>query len=315
MKLIRRESLIYLPSVNPTVAGRFRLVATKISGESRVLAEFDNIVTDAGLNRMGIGDFRSWCFVGTGSNAPTATDAQLQTTRARTNSGSPNTPGAGAQSIAPYYTQVNAGFRFSVGSASGNLTEVGIGWSTGGGLNDYQLFARALIRDLSNNPTTVTVLGDEVLDVFYSLRIYPPTVDQTYSVVVGSVTHDCITRAANVTSASNWAVPSNRVFFTSFPGSMPPGVFNGTLGLITQNPSGNAAYNAGVSNAGYSNNSLQQDATLSWGLDAGNVPGGIRSMFYQTSVGAYQTQFTPAIAKDNTKVLSVSFRVGWSRRP
>ena len=315
MNFIRRETCIELPSHKPTVGGRFRLVATKLSGDSRVLAEFDNIVTDIGLNRMGIGDFRSVCVVGTGSTTPAATDVQLATTRARTSSGSPNTPGGFATTTPPYYTQANSGFRFGAGAAAGNLTEVGIGWSTGGGVNDYQLFARALIRDLSNNPTTVTVLADEVLDVFYSLRIYPPTVDQTYSITIGSDTFDCISRAASVTSTQQWFIPNGRILFGTFAGGTAPGVFNGLIGNINQAPSGASAFNAGVSNAGYSNNSLQQDATLGWGLDQGNVPGGIRSVYYQTGVGAYQTQFTPAISKNNTKVLSISFRVGWSRRP
>lgn len=308
------------------VGGMFKMVATKLDGTQRTLAVFSdsdmrvdhwfsNLVTDVGLNQMGIGAFRNLCVVGTGSNAPTATDVQLQTTRARTGNSAPNIPGTTAQSTPPYFTQTNTGFRFSVGSASGNLSEVGIGWSTGSGLTDYQLFARALIKDQDDNPTTVTVLGDEVLDVYYALRIYPPTEDVEYSININDTPYNCISRAASVTSIQHWAVPSGRVQFTAFVFGTAPVVYNGNIGSITAAPSGQSAFNASINNLAYSNNSLRQDATLSWGLDQGNVSGGIRSVYYQTSVGAYQTQFDPPIPKTNVDVVSVSFRVGWARRP
>jgi hypothetical protein len=319
-----KELHVELPQMRATVEGRIRMVATKLDGSQRTLADFSNLITDAGLNRMGIGPFRDTCVVGTGSNAPTVSDSQLQTTRARTGAGAPNIPGPTAQSSPPYFTRTSTGFRFSVGSASGNLTEVGIGWSTGSGLTDYQLWSRALIKDEDGNPTTVTVLGDEVLDIYYSMRIYPPTADETYQIAIGGEDYNCISRAAQVTSTLHWGVPSGRVVFTTLPGSASPGVYNGSIGAITGSPSGLSVFNAGITNLGYSNNSLQQDATLGWGLDQGNLPGGIRSVHYQTSVGAYQTQFTrttprdngtTTIDKDNTKVLSIGFRVGWGRRP
>lgn len=317
--LPKRE--IELPSIElprARVAGIFTLIAKKADGTQRKLAEFENLITDAGLNRMGIGQFRNVCVVGTGSNAPTALDAQLQSTTARTSNSAPNTPAGTAQSSPPYYGQGSAGFRFNVGAAAGNLTEVGIGWSIGSGLLDYALFARALIKDELGNPTSVTVLSDEVLDVYYALRIYPPTVDATYSINISGEPYNCITRAANVTSSSHWFVYSDRVLFTSIPGGAGVGTYNGVIGPITGQPSGQSVFfssSASISNLGYSNNSLQQDATFNWNLDQGNVAGGIRSVYYQTHVGAYQTQFTPAIPKDNTKVLSVTFRVGWARRP
>jgi hypothetical protein len=322
-----KELHVELPQMLATVEGRIRMVATKLDGSQRTLADFRNLITDAGLNRMGIGQFRNTCVVGTGSNAPSVSDSQLQTTRARTSANAPNIPGATAQSSPPYFAQTSTGFRFSVGSASGNLTEVGIGWSTGSGLNDYQLWSRALIKDENGNPTTVTVLGDEVLDIYYSMRIYPPTLDETYQINIGGETYNCISRAASVTSTLHWGVPNERVLFTSLPGGVGVTTTNGLIGAITGSPSGNSvsfSSSASITNLGYVNNSLQQDATFNWGLDQGNLPGGIRSVHYQTLVGAYQTQFTrttprddgtTTIDKDNTKVLSIGFRVGWGRRP
>lgn len=312
---------IVLPRIQHAAeaAGFFKLVATnRRTGRRRLVADwFPNLITDVGLNQMGIGAFRNCCVVGTGSNAPNVADTQLQTTTAKSTTGAPNIPGATAQSTAPYYGQTSTGFRFTVGSAAGNLTEVGIGWTTGSGTSNYILWSRALILDGFGSPTTVTVLADEVLDVYYAIRMYAPTVDATYSINISAVPYDCVSRAASVTNASSWGVNSDRVLFTlSKANGSYPYVYNGDIGAITASPSGVIYQGAmTITNAAYSNNSLVQDATLSWGLDQGNLTGGIKSIYYQTGVGVYQTSFDPPIPKDNTMVLSIPFRVGWARRP
>jgi hypothetical protein len=334
-----RDLHVELPlALRPSIAGRFTMYASKVDGSrrkvaefdadwsvARKLAEFDNLITDGGLNRMGIGDFRTTCIVGTGSAAPAVTDSQLQSTTARTQTGAPNIPGTSYTAGPPPYMTSNTGFRFSVGAAAGNLTEVGMGWTTGALLTDYALWSRALIKDELGAPTSVTILSDEVLDVYYAMRIYPPTVDATYQVTIAGELYDCISRAMAINSTLNWNVPSSRVLFTSLPGGAGFGVHGGAIGTTVGTPSGVASYSyTSPSNSAYSNNSLQQDGLLSWGLDLGNIAGGIRSVSYQTSVGAYQTQFTlvtprgdgsTTINKDNTKVLSIGFRVGWARRP
>lgn len=320
-----RDLRVELPAQKAQIGGRFTLIATKLDGSQRKVAEFDNLLTDGGLNRMGIGAFRDICVVGTGSNAPNVLDTQLQSTTSRTSTGAPSVPGGSAQPSSPWYAQTNAGFRFSVGAAAGNLTEVGMGWSLGGGLTDYQLWSRALIKDEFGAPIAVTILADEVLDVYYAMRIYPPIVDAAYTVTIGGELYNAISRAANVNSVPNWYVTSQRVQFISLPYGSGFGVHAGVLGPISSSPSGITSYSyTSPSNDAYSNNSLQQDGVLNWGLDQGNIAGGIRSVYYQTMVGAYQTQFTlvtprgdgtTTINKDATKVLSISFRVGWARRP
>jgi hypothetical protein len=323
MRLLKyKDLLIEVPERRARVAGHFTLVITKPDGSSRIAADFDNLITDGGLERMGIGTFRNICAVGTGSVAPSVSDVQLNSTRAWTAGGAPNVPGASAQTSPPYYTTNHAGFRFGQGAASGSLTEVGVGWNTGNGLGDYALWSRALIVNELDEPTAITILGDEVLDVYYSMRIYPPTDDVLYTVTIQDEVYDCISRAASVTASNQWYVPSGRVQFTSLPGGTAQGVFSSTIGAITGSPSGFSRYNAGWTNEAYFAASLRQDSVFSWGLDQGNVTGGIRSVYYQTSVGAYQTQFTlptprgdgtVTIPKDNNKVLSISFRVGWDR--
>lgn len=52
------------------------------------------------------------------------------------------------------------------GAAAGNISELTCGW----GGNNVSAFARALVRDAEGNPTTITILPDEVLTLTWELR-------------------------------------------------------------------------------------------------------------------------------------------------
>lgn len=52
------------------------------------------------------------------------------------------------------------------GAAAGNISELTCGW----GNNNVSAFARALVRDAEGNPTTITILPDEVLTLTWELR-------------------------------------------------------------------------------------------------------------------------------------------------
>jgi hypothetical protein len=43
------------------------------------------------------------------------------------------------------------------------------------------------------------------------------------------------------------------------------------------------------------------------------LSGGIRSLRWKTTLGYYQQQFDPPIAKTNTKTLSLVVRYSWAR--
>src|SRR5690606_24121908 len=81
-----------------------------------------------------------------------------------------------------------------------NLTEIGISGQNKNGL----LFSRELIRDSSGNPAAFPITEDEQLEVTYELRLYPNLNDVPATVMVGSNSHDTITRPLGVTNTSNW---------------------------------------------------------------------------------------------------------------
>lgn len=95
--------------------------------------------------------------------------------------------------------------------------------------------------------------------------------------------------------------------------------FNGDIGdVVTMWPSGTSGYNITATPLAYSSGSYARAATVSAGLNDGNLSGGIRSIVISSYAGGasrYQIQFDPAIPKDNTKVLSLTIQHTWARRP
>lgn len=293
------------------LAGRYRLTACKLDDAGNVISErlladwFPNEITDIGLNALGGGQVWIYCRVGSGSTPPATTDTQLvaQLGSTSTSTGTVN----GNSGAAPWYGYSRRTYRFAAGVATGNVSEVGVGWAATGAT----LFSRALVRDEEGDPVTVTVLADEVLDVVYEARMYAPyTVDTAFDVVISGVTYSVTGRVA---LAANWN--PNYVMNNGFTGGGWFTPYTGSLGTVTQSPSGTAGGDAGGSLAAYANNSLTRSGNFSWGLDSGNLAGGIKSIRHTVSFAEiyFQFEFSTAIPKNNTKTLTLGFSYTWGR--
>jgi hypothetical protein len=307
-KILEPNRELMLPPVG--LRGFYKIEAVRPDGRRRLLADwFPNLITDAGLELIGgAGGYFLRCVVGSGNTAPSNSDTALVSLVGSTTSltGSTQT----AQSTPPYFGTLTMTYRFNAGVATGNLAEVGIGPT------NTNLFSRALILDGGGSPTTITVLSGEALDVSYQLQLHSPTVDVTGSVTISGVATAYTLRAATVTAAGNWA-PSS---------SGDPGgprnltVYNGTIGAVTTTPSGStASAPVGVPDA-YSAGSHRRDSTFSLGLVDGNVSGGVSAISYFCGLnfgdlGVFQVGFSPTIAKDSTKLLTLSLRHSWARFP
>ena len=313
--IVEREETSGAIPIQHTMEGWYKLEAVRLDKDGRevsrrVLADwFPNLITDFGLNT--VGTTATWlqlCAVGSGSNVPVNADTALQTLVASKLNTFSST--SGAQSSAPYYTFRTNVYRFAPAAGSQNLTEIGVG------TNATSLFSRALIVDSGGSPLTITILVGEILDATYQFRLRPPTVDATGIVTIAGVNYDFTLRAANVTSVSvtGWIVIGT-------PGSLFQHregghfTFSGSIGAITSQPSGAGAQTVTISSAAYGNNNLYRDSTVTFGLAEGNVTGGAKSvlMFFQNA--GYQVEFTPAIPKDATKSMTLTFRQSWARGP
>lgn len=286
------------------------------NGVIRRELSFPNVITNLGLNRLGTNaGVLSSCAVGTGTGTPNVNDTSLGNQLATSDS-TPDTVRA-TQGEPPYYAMKRRTYQFDAGTATGNLTEVGVGWSG----NPLNLFSRSLILDGEGSPTTLTVLEDEILQVVYEVRLIPPTDDVEDSATIGGESYDYTMRAANVTSSSTtsgWAVSASNIeVFLGRPNTsaLSHQAFDGAIGAITSAPSGSSS-NGSLDEGTYGDNDLFRDYSVTWGLGSGNFGGGIQSirtgMLSAGSV-AFQIGFSPEIPKTDEQVFTANFRVTWSQ--
>lgn len=295
---------------NIGLSGEYRLVVRRVvdGGVTRDTGWIPNLITNAGLNRLGSGGWSGWCHIGTGTTAPAVGDVALAVQAASTNSTAPG--GGNSNSGSPLYrTTATLVYRFNAGQLNGNYTEVGISWS------NSTLWSRALIVDGGGSPTSITVTSSEFLDVFYRLTMVPDLTDHNYSCTIQGVNYGVTRRASWVGSAGAWNPNRSGAWIPAGgQGSNIISAYSGTLGAVTGFPSGTQATKGGSPSVGaYVNNSYTRTSSVSIALGELNVPGGIKSIAVDDSVGSWQHQFSPVIPKDDTKVMSLSFSMSWGR--
>lgn len=296
-------------NMNSNVSGMYKLEVVKKDGSISGTGWFKNLITDGGMDRRAANtDYIRYCQVGSGSSTPSYSDTALSAWIA--GSTAQYSISEGAASSSPYYAYVIKTFSFAAGVATGNISEVGVGWASTG-----SLFSRALVVDGSGNPTPITVLSDEELRVTYQFRLYVPLDDVTGSVNLGGVTYNYTARASLATTSSTSAWSSHQTTeSTERISSMYASVSNGAIGAITSYPSGTQATTATSQVADtYVPGSFSIAQTTTWGSTLGNVSGGISAIRMVLGCGCYQFGFSPAIPKDNTKVLSLKITHSWGR--
>lgn len=298
-----------LATQKPRFTGRYRML--KRHTESGIILQdtgwFDNLITDAGLNRIGTGAANGFCVIGTGTAAPAFGDTSLQAKVAQTNTPAPGAAGFGNLGAPDYISTYEMGYRFSAGQLNGNYSEIGISW------DGTYCWSRALILDGLGNPTTISVASTEFLDVFYQVRLIPDLADYAGTVVISGVTYSTVRRPSNVSNTSSWGPRINTAQQWTGYSSAGGGASNGSLGSVTGSPGGSYGGWSSYSNATYVNNSLERGGSISWSLDSGNVSGGITAIINYGTYAQYQTSFSPAIPKDSTKTLLVNGKVSWGR--
>lgn len=293
--------------------GHFTIRAVSRRG-SRLLADFDNLILDSGLERLGTGGVASHVQLGTGSSTPVVAQTALDAVAANTTNNTANSESYVAGP--PVYHQVIKTFRFAAGTATGTFSEIGIGWAA-----TTSLFSRALILDGGGSPTTITVLSDEALDIDYRFRVYPVTTDVTGTLTLSGTGYPYTLRPAFISTLGGLWSANSVLAFGFVVGSNPALAQYGAsmaLGTITGNITG-ASNNASMASFNYSayvGGSLSRAGTITTGLTFGNTGFGIKGFNIQFGqYGFYQCLFTTIIPKDGTKIMTHSQRITWARRP
>lgn len=264
-----------------------------------------NLILDQGLLRMGSNnDYLNVCSVGSGTATPQPDDTALQTKIAQSSTVSDVVNGA--RSEAPYYAYSRRTFTFLAGSVNGLVGELAVGW----GGNTGQLFSRALTRNANGTPQAIRVLSDETLRVTYEHRYYPMLTDTTGVLSISGPIggqYEYIIRPSMISTSTHWTANNaqnngSRLSITAY---------NGEIGGIAEQPSGNRLTMSGVTGTVSGTTSIFSHSYENANL---NVVGGIRSLMFAMGNGAWQVQFTPAIPKDADSSLRLQFSHSWGRR-
>lgn len=153
-----------IPSFGAQVGGRFKLIVHGGKRGRISTGWFDNLITNAGLSALlSTSTIAARCVVGSSSQVPAATDTHLVDRMGSIVSGSK----LNGYDAATGFGWTRITYSFAPGQANGNVREVGITLTT---VTSSNLFSRALVRDASGQPATITVLADEYLTVIYELR-------------------------------------------------------------------------------------------------------------------------------------------------
>ncbi|WP_462052557.1 hypothetical protein ACSYS7_001787 [Stenotrophomonas maltophilia] len=306
-------------------AGWFKIEAFRtdedgqeIPGSRRIAADwFPNLITNAGLDLLGTTDdtyIYTFCRVGSGNTAPAVTDTVLVSPVA--SSSTQQAINNGVDRSGAFYAWVRRTTRFTTGTAAGTLAEVGVSPTSSG-----PLFSRALILDSGGNPTTITVLSDETLDVTYELRLYPTLTDATGTVDIAGVTYNWTSRALIPVSYDlHWYLYVGRgIGPRRTAGNAPTGpAVDAALpaqNSAVANPIGSGTITALAYTAGSYRRSFRFDCDLN---DA-NVAGGIGCFFASSgntgdrAFGAWAWGLSPKLPKTSSFKATFTIRMSWGR--
>lgn len=310
------------------LGGRFRLVTSKDAECKQVVKDtgfFDNLITNTGLNRIGevttnstssVASFRGLCgrfVVGSGSAEPQFTDTALQNPVAFA---SDNVVlDSESSNYERGWYEITVRHQFGQGQAVGNLSEIGIQHTSASG----PLWSRALILDGQGNPTTITVLPDDFLTCYYTLRIMIPKEDAVFNIDVdygedGIVPTVVTGRPLDANSSSyidGWglqtaATSATRAGLQFYTGGLAAPTASSPLG------SSIGSQTQSFSIVPYITDSFERYVTRTNTINQHNSQN-LRTARLYALMGCWQIEFDPPLQKNNTQTMQVTFGYSWAR--
>lgn len=261
-----------------------------------------NLVLDQGLELLGAHSPIEFCKVGSGVTTPQKSDIDLENTIATTSSVPNQTQPISGFNADEGYVWTRKIFRFDQGQATGNISEVGVG-------GNGKLFNRSIVRDSTGLFATVTVMGDETLDVTVEIRAYLDQESRTYNVMMSGINYTLRTEPLFEVGVSPY------LFGGGVHQYQPEGYSSGITSRVSR-PSqivdGFAGGGSTYSTREYVAGSKEKVFDCYWGLSAGNAAPS-RTFVIPTSIGSYQTEFSPTIPKTSDHILKLTFKISWDR--
>lgn len=284
------------------------------------ITTFKNLVLDTGLNRIGTNsDWMDWLHLGSGIQAPHPLQSTLQNPTYTGNALAPGAHTTGGINISDPlkpYAWVRRIFRVSPRGENRTYAEMGVGW------NNSSLFSRTLIKDPLGNPNTISILGDEYLDVTYESRLYMPV--DTVEYIVTPTGDDAEPRTILV-RASQLNTPSRTmgwgIAYPSGSGYAPGSIlntanynnrfFNGDIGSLYENPQGSVV--GSTFNRTSMTRTSSTSAVITITRELPDNVGTLRSLQVSQDAYCFQMQFDPPFHKTNEDRFSISYSISWGR--
>lgn len=291
---------------------------------------FPNILTDQGFENWvgststGTETLFSYCGLGNGTGTPTATDSTISAVNSRFGKV------VGADSLETVTAASNVltcitAYITPVATSSYSVSEVGIFNAPSSGI----LVSRALIKDVTGTPTSITINPGEYLKVLYQIQVTVDLADKTGSFVWNTVTYNWTARPMSWNTGLSLS-PKNTTNFWVWPkGAVSDSPGNGfglsralahdsnTLAANTARPTyTTSSLASGRSPAAYVANSKARKVEYIFGASEGNIAGGIGGVILESSVAnqaGFQIAFTPKIPKVSPTSFKVAITHQFSR--
>lgn len=304
--------------------GEVKVIVKRADGTVRLdTGFFPNVITNLGLDAIGNNhDLFHYCAVGGGNSTPLNTNTKLD-----------NFLAAGSQFSSEYkydYDPVRdtefykcsrtVGYRFE-GLDNKNISEVGL-------VIDYRpelhsAFTRTLIKNSNGDPTVITVLSGEILELQYRLwQVFDlKDKDQVVTAMIDGVNvpFNVKIRLAGVGSAfvgNNWGYHNVVGQGVAFAGSNYARFGTGEIGEITGDISGHTNDYIDKDWEAYQPSTYKRAFYVNVSITDAVHP--IRSFLFHTGLGAYQVRFGTVdgdlpIDKTNQDILQLGFEMSWRR--
>jgi hypothetical protein len=273
-----------------------------------------NLIVDSGLDSLAANPAMGYCAVGSNNTDPDVSQTALLAQVGVRTSSNGGFSQISNNNVGNLYSQIIRTFLFDFNECNGNLTEVGLFDSSGGG----KMFMRQLFMD-GPTKTVVVKTSDFQLKIQYEYRLYWYNAEDTFSMMVNGASRTVLQRRS---ANSGWTLNADRAL--------------GVQGTEANLHGGGAAFNtAGNAPSGgqqirwetnvignYVNGSFFRDYSVRWGASVAN---GVEytilalSPYTGSAYDSIKVDLTnlgasgAGVTKSNTQRFVVNFRRAWTR--
>lgn len=305
---------------NMGMAGEFRVVVKRADGSTKIDTGYQkNLILNQGLDFFGGGNgsnMMSYCVIGSGNSQPVYTQNKLDTAVSGVAGTDSSTKYDYDAALDGNLYKTNRVVKYSFNGLNNvNISELGLA-STYGNATTYFLCTRALIKDSQGNPTTITVLSGEILEVYYKLWAVFDTTDKTGQLNVldgvgNSQIYNYIVRLSHVGEDKYRSLGKTLIntYFQLYPGD---------IGTIRNAPSVNPGQASLVAPQAYTSGSYKLKLIANFGTNFNATVRSLDISYGDNPFGCYQLRIgnakdDTALTKTNSQTLSIPIEFSWGR--